>query len=48
MIKVGTDAEGRQLVQGFLVDITDRKHAEAQLLEAELSYRTLVEQRCRS
>ena len=31
-------------VQGFLVDITDCKHAEAQLLEAGFGYRTLVEQ----
>jgi PAS domain S-box-containing protein len=30
--------------QGFLLDITERKHAEEQLREAELKFRTIVEQ----
>ena len=30
--------------QGFLLDITERKHAEDQLREAELKFRTIVEQ----
>jgi diguanylate cyclase (GGDEF)-like protein/PAS domain S-box-containing protein len=39
-----TDAEGGQLVQGVIHDITDRKRAQEQAREAEIRYRTLVEQ----
>jgi diguanylate cyclase (GGDEF)-like protein/PAS domain S-box-containing protein len=35
---------GRPFRQGFVVDITDRKHAEDALRRAEVRYRTLVEQ----
>ena len=35
---------GRPLLQGVMLDITRRKHAEEQLREAEAKYRALVEQ----
>ncbi|MDH5223744.1 MAG: PAS domain-containing protein [Actinomycetota bacterium] len=38
------EAEGEGFWQGFLVDITKRKVAEEQLREAELKFRTIVEQ----
>ena len=39
-----TDAEGAAVVQGVIYDITDRKLAEQRFREAEVRYRTLVEQ----
>ena len=39
-----TDANGRQLWQGVMIDITKEKEAAAALVEAELRYRTLVEE----
>jgi PAS domain S-box-containing protein len=43
-VPVGADDEGRQTYQGVLLDITERRHAEERLREAEERYRTLVEQ----
>jgi PAS domain S-box-containing protein len=39
-----TDPEGDGYWQGFMIDITERKHAEEALREAELKFRTIVEQ----
>jgi PAS domain S-box-containing protein len=38
------EPDGEGFWQGFLVDITERKQAEEQLREAELTFRTIVEQ----
>jgi PAS domain S-box-containing protein len=43
-VPVGSDDEGNQTYQGVLLDITERKHAEERVLQAEERYRTLVEQ----
>src|SRR5207247_7098363 len=37
-------ASGMPVLQGVMLDITERKQAEEQLREAEAQYRTLVEQ----
>jgi PAS domain S-box-containing protein len=39
-----SEPDGEGFWQGFLVDITERKQAEEQLREAELTFRTIVEQ----
>jgi len=41
---VRIEQDGRSLAQGYLLDVTERKRAEAQHEEAEHRYRTLVEQ----
>ncbi|MFI5054702.1 MAG: PAS domain-containing protein, partial [Acidimicrobiia bacterium] len=38
------DPDGSGFWQGLMVDITERKHVEDQLREAELTFRTIVEQ----
>ena len=38
------EPDGEGFWQGFLVDITERKHAEDRLREAEVKFRTIVEQ----
>ena len=38
------ELDGEGFWQGFMLDITERKHAEDQLREAELKFRTIVEQ----
>ena len=38
------DLDGEGFWQGFMLDITERKRAEDQLREAELKFRTIVEQ----
>ncbi len=43
-VPVGVDDEGRETYQGVMVDITERRHAEERVREAEERYRTLVEQ----
>jgi PAS domain S-box-containing protein len=40
----GNESAGQQIVQGYMLDITEQKRTQEALREAELLYRTLVEQ----
>ena len=41
--RIGSDPDGRELVQGFLVDITERRQLDQALRESEERYRRMVE-----
>lgn len=43
IVSIVTEPDGRKLLRGLMVDITDRRNADAALRESEQSYRELIE-----